>query len=468
MKHLLPAAVFTLATTTLCAQETAFPPPRFPEAPPATIRNIQRSMRLLATSTPETRNTVRILFYGQSITAQKWTKAVTEDLEARFPHANLIIQNRAIGGHASQLLVKTAEADLYPFQPDLLIFHVYGAHDKYEDIIRQVRERTCAEILQQNDHVTAPEHLTEQTDASKLAPGKGNWDAFMNHNFLPKIANTYGTAYCDQRAFWKQYLAANNLKPSALLKDTVHLNAHGEYLMGEIVKAHLRYEPKLGRSPAEDWVRTIEIGRDVQWQDGKLTLPFNGNRIDAILRPGAPGSADVTIDGRKPSQTREAHAFTRTSKYPGSNWPCLLKVGSEAQLQEEEWTLTLRNVSADMASFDFDLSGSVTGADGSGSRGERFVSKSSRVVIDPSDWNFDYCMKVFRKPVTDGFQVTWKAVLRGTDKVTAPTDTAPGKEASTVLAQGLANGAHTLELTGGPTSPITAFRVYEPPLKPRQ
>lgn len=29
-------------------------------------------MRLLATSTAEKRNTVRILFYGQSITEQKW------------------------------------------------------------------------------------------------------------------------------------------------------------------------------------------------------------------------------------------------------------------------------------------------------------------------------------------------------------------------------------------------------------
>ena len=59
-----------------------------------------------------------------------------------------------LGGFASQLLVKTAETDLYPFQPDLLIFHVYGAHDKYEDIIRRTRERTTAEILLQNDHVT--------------------------------------------------------------------------------------------------------------------------------------------------------------------------------------------------------------------------------------------------------------------------------------------------------------------------
>ena len=93
-----------------------------------------------------------------------------------------------LGGFASQLLVKTAETDLYPFQPDLLIFHVYGAHDKYEDIIRRTRERTTAEILLQNDHVTKPEDFTEDSQKEDLftfkltgsktgADGEGRSDA---------------------------------------------------------------------------------------------------------------------------------------------------------------------------------------------------------------------------------------------------------------------------------------------------
>ena len=35
-----------------------------------------------------------------------------------------------------------------------MIFHVYGAHTDYEDIIRRTRERTTAEVLIQTDHVT--------------------------------------------------------------------------------------------------------------------------------------------------------------------------------------------------------------------------------------------------------------------------------------------------------------------------
>src|SRR5208283_3669340 len=92
--------------------------------------NIQRTMTLLATSTPEHRNKVRIVFYGQSITEQDWSKRVADDLRQRFPNADLDIQNRAIGGFAAQILIRPAEHDLYPFYPDLLIFHVYGANQQ--------------------------------------------------------------------------------------------------------------------------------------------------------------------------------------------------------------------------------------------------------------------------------------------------------------------------------------------------
>src|SRR5438034_726108 len=60
--------------------------------------NVQRSMTLLATSTALKRNTIRILFYGQSITADDWWKEVAEDLRRRFPVTDLVIENRAIRG----------------------------------------------------------------------------------------------------------------------------------------------------------------------------------------------------------------------------------------------------------------------------------------------------------------------------------------------------------------------------------
>lgn len=469
----VPLALAALLPLAARADDPAYPPPKWLGDTATLGRNVQRTMRLLATSTPEHRNTVRILFYGQSITEQGWTKLVADDLRRRFPHANLVIENRSIGGHSSQLLVKTAEADLYPFQPDLLIFHVYGAHDKYEDILRRVRERTTAEILQQNDHVTRAEAFDEETDPARLAPGKGNWDAFMNHAWLPSLARKYGTEVCDQRAVWKRYLKDHGLEPAALLRDGVHLNAHGEYLMAECVKACLRYDPTFGPAPAEAWVRTYAVGKDVAWDAGKLRLEFEGTRVVAIVRPDTSEPARVLIDGQPPSRIPGSTTFTRTSAYPGMNWPCLLRVGSRAPLLPgETWTATLRDVSDDARSFRFAVRGSITGADGEGVASAPFVSNSGRVTIDPDDWNLAYARSVrarfdpaSRPPAAD-FQITWKARLDGADDWCGVPDPGPGIEPEVVLAQGLPAGRHVLEIVGATegSPPLSAIRVHAPPL----
>jgi hypothetical protein len=159
----------------------------------------------------------------------------------------------------------------------------------------------------------------------------------------------------------------------------------------------------------EGGVRTYQVGSDVQWQGGVLTLPFAGNRIEIIqgISPADTArSAQVFIDGKRPSDLAGLYGFTRTTPYPGSAWPCLLRVTSEAQLQVEEWTLALKDVSPDLKRFKFELTGSLTGPDGEGSR-----------------------------------------------------------ESATVLAQGLDNGAHTLELRAARPLPIAAIRVYQPPLR---
>src|SRR5690242_4616738 len=96
-----------------------FPPPPAVSEPALMGLGIQRTMTLLATSTPRHRNHVRVLFYGQSITEQEWSRYVSNDLRRRFPDADLEIENRAIGGFASQLLIRPAEHDVYPFYPDL-------------------------------------------------------------------------------------------------------------------------------------------------------------------------------------------------------------------------------------------------------------------------------------------------------------------------------------------------------------
>ncbi len=474
--HLLlhyAALAFAGLTLACCApavtEASSYPPPRFPDSS-QWGKNIQRTMRLLATSTPQHRNTVRILFYGQSITEQKWAKLVEEDLRRRFPHADLVIENRALGGFASQMLVKTAETDLYPFQPDLLIFHVYGAHDKYEDIIRRVRERTTAEILMQNDHVTKTADFAEETDPAKLPPAGQHWDAFMNHNWLPFVAKKHSAELCDQRSLWKAYLQENQLEPKALLRDSVHLNEHGEWFMAECVKAYLRYDPKLGPSPAESWVKTYEVGKDLRWVDGKLRLEFEGNRVDAVCTPRTAAPATLLIDGRKPSGFPELYGFTRAVTTPEGKWPVkwpvLAPISSEEPLVLEDWTLEVRRGPADDKPFSFGLAGSVTGPDGEGRSNQKFVSKSGRVVIAPEDWNVSYALSLAGiKPVPDRFTIKWSVVPRFVDRLVVPATTNAASETVVSIAQSLANARHVLEITSSENVPIRALRVHRPPLR---
>lgn len=439
-----------------------FPPPKTLGPVETYGRDIQRTMRLLATSTPTHRNTVRILFYGQSITEQNWTKLVSEDLRHRFPHANLIIENRAIGGHSSPRLVKTMEADVFPFYPDLVIFHVYGDDGDYERIVRAIRERTTAEILLQTDHLRRSDEISqEETDPAKITRGKAQWNSWMNYVFLPRVARQYGAELVNQRELWKAYLRDHQLPPGALLKDEVHLNEHGNYLMAEIVKAYLRYDPKLNSDADTGAVTTYQVGKDVRWRNGKLTLPFEGNRIDALVRAGR--SATVRIDGKPPSAFPELRVFNRVTHYPDSTWPMMLRVQPGVQpLLLETWTLTLTELGDGYKQVKFKLTGSQTGPDGEGVSTERFVSRSGRVVIEPGDWNLEYCLQVFKRPINTGFKIEWKVVSQFADEIVGLAEDYGGGETAVTIAQGLSNGRHQLEISGNPKSGISAIRVYRP------
>jgi len=468
----LPALAAFVAAAIVPLHAEEFPPPKVLTPPAQAGLGIQRTMQLLASSTPEHRKTVRILFYGQSITEQGWTKLVSDYLKTAYPNANLIIENRAIGGHSSQLLVKTAEADLYPFQPDLLIFHVYGAHDKYEDIIRTVRERTCAEVLIQTDHLSADQSVDEPVDQAKLTMKE--WAQWFNYVFLPTLHDKYQVDVVPQRELWKQYLRDYQLVPQDLLKDGVHLNARGEYLMAEIVKSQLVVHPEIS-PPAVKRVKTLPVSPEA-WskEEPPFVLSFEGSRIDGIL-PATQSSTTqpvtVTIDGKPPSQWPQCFAFTRVSGYNRTSWPCLLRVNFGLQLPlAETWTIALKDANEDYTQFHFTLTGSVTGPDGEGDGTQRFTSKSGRIVIEPEDWNLSFSRKIFKVPHPDDAPITFETRALGVDSFVPGAGTDPHIESTVTLAQNLPPGPHVLKLTGatgatGVSAPFTAFKVYDPRAK---
>jgi len=456
---IVPIAFLALAVASLTALAADKVPP-LPQPGDSSQwgRHIQRTMTLLATSTPEKRNRVRVLFYGQSITVQSWWKDVAADLRRRFPHADLDIRNRAIGGFASQYLVRTAEHDLYPFYPDLLIFHVYGDHRRYEDIIRRTRERTAAEIAIYTDHVTAK----ETPDERGRYVNQG-WTAFMAKH-IAKVADKYGCERIDIRPPWKQYLLDNKLPSKALLKDNVHLNDHGCRVMAGLIQRQLVYRPERMTDRSRGLARTVEVGKDVRWADGKLVVAFEGNRVDAIAAADGPrGSAEVWIDGKRPSQFAGCYHCTRPSTIHNV-WPAVIRVGWRTPLVLEDWRARILESDEYGTEIRFEVIGSKTGRDGTGTREETFVSKSGRVVIEPGDWHLERTCTYRKKAVPEGFEVRWSA--RGTfaDTHAPPAVKDPAREHVTTLAQGLPNGKHTIELRG--RAALRALRIYRPPFLP--
>jgi hypothetical protein len=462
---LLATPVFTEAA------EKTYPPPTPAKDTSGYGAKIPRTMALLATSTPEHRNHVRILVYGQSISAQEWSYAVERDLRARFPNADIEFANRSIGGFASQWLVRSAEQDLYPFYPDLMIFHVFGAHNTYEDIIANTRKRTTAEIAICTDHLAA----SEMPNAAGAYEDQG-WTQFMM-TFVPTVAEKYGCEIIDIRGAWKTYVMTNGIQPQALLKDGIHLNDWGNFLYAEIVKRQLVHNPDVPANNWRDLVKTYEVGRDIQWKHGRLTLDFEGNRVDAIAAVSTGGVARTTvrIDGQPPSAFDECFAFTCPSQGCGTWQPGIKRVSSKTLRIAEEWTARVTAFDPKTKVFEFEVTGSRTGQDGKGASDRTFVSDSGRVVIEAdvrlpnlkpdTDWRMPGENDSGVVPV--GFEVKWKCVPMFVATYEAPRIQVPTREVATTLVQGLCNGRHTLELKAedGGAAPVRALRVYRPPCR---
>lgn len=436
-----------------------FPPPPPVEDPSQLGLGVQRTMTLLASSTPQHRHHVKVLFYGQSITEQQWSKQVAADLRQRFPNADLEIENRAIGGFASQLLIRPAEHDLYPWYPDLVIFHVFGANQQYDQIIHGIRSRTTAEVLMQTDRLGS-EWPQEQPDrnASKALW----WDWMMNHRFLPDIAGKYGCGLLDVRNPWLRYLRDNHYQPMQLLvKDGAHLNVQGNFLLAALTSRYLVYRPDLPDASWKDLTHEEPVTPD-DWKSGKLTISFEGNRVDLIAGPGeAGGSARVLIDGRPPSAFPAAYRITRPTPGPWS--PLFLaRVDHDAPLALETWSAKISNVAADGKTWNFAVEGTVTGPDGEGQSNQPFTSKSGRVKIEPAAW-----FRGFFPPLPNGYVIRWSVLPMFTDVYQAKKSDDPSRENATTVIQGISNEKHTLELiaAGDALPNLAAVRTFRPPVK---
>ena len=413
------------------------------------VAHIQRTMARIAGSTAAHPNTVRVLFYGQSITAQAWTKLVGDELARQFPTVKFDFRNAAIGGFTSPALIRTAEHDLYPWYPDLLIFHVYGPVDKYEDIIRNTRARTTAEIVLWTSHLSATQTLDKKPDEEPRIVA------------IREIAKRYDCLLVDIRKKWIAHIEKQNLQPPALLRDSVHLNDDGVRLMASFFVPEFVRVAGLEATPQAGTVTEIPLKSPAITRDsaGNLSLAFTGNRVVVISGSEGSGEAEVLLDGAKMDGKAELWAVSRPSTGPQIWMPAIKQVSFEKALLREDWALTcLPDSAPDAKLVHFKVTGSATGDDGEGFSNARFVSKSGRVVIDPADWHLAWSLGYKKLALPANFQVKWK---------TYPLFTNPYKPQAvgteTVLVQNCSNGAHTLTIKGSAeTLGISSFRVYSP------
>ena len=168
-------------------------------------------------------------------------------------------------------------------------------------------------------------------------------------------------------------------------------------------------------------------------------------------------------------------SYTRPLRHsPDAGRPAFNRIDHQAPQQVEPWTAHILECDLEADILRYEVHGSKTGPDGQGEHRERFVSKSGRVVIEPRMWMVNWSLRYRKATLPDDYQVTWETRPLFVDSWQAPdpasSDPARESTRTTTVAQGLANGPHTLTLIPEPGKPspapaLAAFRIFRPPVE---
>ena len=461
MKILLSSAcLLCLLGSSLFSVEPAAKESPVPWAPGT---HLQRTMGLLANSTPEKRFPVRVLYYGQSITQRGWTDLVTADLRARFPSAEILAENRAIGGFAADRLIRTTEADAVNFQPDLMIFHVYGNPTAYENLLRMVRTRTAAEVLVMTDHATWTPDPSFAYDSERV---KQNAWGDRQVGWLRDLATREHLGYVDIRTGFRSYASEQKLRVESLTSDGTHLNAQGCALMARLVSAALVRDASRPTGVPDNAVQCLPLPSPAS---GHMEIPFaNAVRLGLVFAADAPKSAaiQVKLDGKPATDLPALRHHGRThvvqEEYSGEI-PPIFQVSWKQPPAAQTWQLIFDQPLAPDGPYSFHVAGSLAGPDGKGRTDQEFISDSGQVWITPADWNLAYASWADHLKLDSGLTILWSTRVTARDEVVPPT-VVPGLERAVDVAWDLPPGPHHLEITGTPAAlaSLEAVRTYAP------
>jgi hypothetical protein len=443
-------------------------------------QKLARTLEIIRTSTPTDHKVLKVLFYGQSITRSGWHNAVVAHWRETYPNTVFVVENRALGGFASQYLVRTTEQDIAAFYPDLIIFHVYGDHRAYERILRLFRSLTAADVILQTDHGEA---LPDPPCAEGLQlslhrkPGcagalwvhQRSWFDEMSYHKIPAFAKKYGAAVEPQRAWWRDYLLQNQMDPKLLLMiDGLHPNEKGNELIAGFFNRYFDNLVKHWNGQTEQNVLSIRPDAATHFSDGMETVNFDGSRLEMISNQPLTAWPSVTIDERPPTDIDGCYQVTRSSPLKSvPDWPALRRITLLHDHTAEDWTATITNITPDQKLVDFTVRASITGDEGAGNSSRKYVSKSGQLSIDGDDWMFEWGYSFKHIPLQIPSEVHWTVqyICSGKPEVI---DFGNGMtQYRYVLGAALSNGKHTakLSLPSNNLADAVEFRAYKPPLE---
>lgn len=418
--------------------------------------HLNRAFARMEASTAEKPETIRVLFYGQSIIGQKkWCEMIIDNWKRRYPSVNFVVKNLAIGGYGTDALARCMESDIFPFYPDVLFFHDYGdVTGGYAYILGEVRKRTTAEIAVWSSHLRFDEDPDRIMDlrAKRSVDRKRDGMSIMAVNRtagIRQVAEDLDLVFVDLQGYWCRLLKSNGWGPKALIGDTVHMNTNGFPYYADILIKNLKPAPRrAAEGSASGTVKSVPFAKAVKRKsNGDLTFAFDGNRIAAVSdgTGNADARGEILIDGVAvkdiPSQWINTRSTPMIRWFPG----CSTALKGDTCLQDEEWTLTVLSYVTNVRPkyVTYRVEGSKTGFDGEGCSTNLFVSKSGRIVL-PGTW-LDSSCNPWRcaGPKPNVSKTTWQSKLVPVSEyVPQPT------HVETVLAQGLENGRHVLTIRG--------------------
>ena len=226
---------------------------------------------------------IKIAIYGQSLSDENntWWRMLSDALKLAFPAADIDVKCFGVGGVPSNLLWRLTNQELVAYHPDLVIFHVYGNHYFYETIIRQIRGCTAAEILIQGDHMAEYNGTVTNGVWNFDINNMSDWDNKMSFVTVKGYCDSYLLERDNRRKEWYDYIKTNNYIPKTLLKDYIHFNVQGQWLVAALTARHFVYNATRNADP-NNLLTYYEVGKDVMVVNGKITLPFTGNKIEIV------------------------------------------------------------------------------------------------------------------------------------------------------------------------------------------